>query len=169
MSLRKRVRIGKYAVPVLLLLTIAIGTVAAAAYVVLTWTISLTVASHPRVAFWDGGSVQNSLTLSMNIFPEIRTIDEDLTGWDIRSNATGDVYIRVPTLDTNDIDELVITAYNATDNLFDLTYTDVDNDWTGPFTTPTAAEDYDLRIEVLAADTATDPAQIIIEMKVESP
>jgi len=161
--------LGKYAIPVLLLATLAIGTVAAVAYVVLTWTVSLTVAANPRVHFWDGAA-QNTMDLEMNIFPSIRTIDENNDDWDIKSVLAGDISIRVDTMDISDVEELRIKAYIGGTTLFDETWNAADAAGTfrGPFTTDDDTT-YDLWIEVLANSTATDPASIKVELKVESP
>jgi len=168
--LGKRVRIGKYGIPVLLLLTIAVTTVVAVAYVILTWTMSLTVSATPRVHFWDGASAANTMDITMNIFPNARTIDENNDDWDIESVTAGNIYIRVDSMDTSDVAELRIKAFVGAVDLFDLTWTDADAEGTfhGPYATDDATI-YDLWIEVLAAGTATDPASIALELKVESP
>ena len=165
----KRVRIGKYAVPALLLLAITVGTVAGAAYVILQWTISMTVLDNPRVHFWDGTNAENTMTITMNIFPSIRTIDEDAL-WDIRSDSAGDIYIRVSAMDTSDVTEVVIKAYVSDPDtpLFDVTWAASTTTWSGPYNTA-ASTDYNLWIEVLAAGTAIDPASITVDLKVESP
>jgi len=164
------VRIGKYAVPILLLATLAIGTVAAVAYVVLTWSISMTVAANPRVHFWDG-TAANTMALSMNIFPDIRTIDEDNDVWDLRSVTAGAVYIRVESMNTTAINELRIRAFNGTGDLFDLTWNSADSAgvFQGPYVT-SASNDYDLWIEVEATSVATKtPETITVQLKVEEP
>jgi len=163
----KRVRIGKYFVPALLLISLAVGTVAAVAYVVLTWTISLTVAPNPRVHFWDGSTAANTMTITMGIFPSIRTIDED-AAWDIRSVTAGNIYIRVSTMDTSDVTQVKIKAYNATATLFDVDWSTSTTTWSGPFLTATG-KDYNLWIEVQAASSPTGPASISVDLKVESP
>lgn len=165
----KRVRIGKYAVPALLLLAITVGTVAAVAYVVLTWTISMTVADNPRVHFWDGTTAANTMTIYMDIFPSIKTVETDAV-WDIRSDDTGDIYIRVSAMDTSDVTEVTIIAYvtDPASPLFDETWTASTTTWSGPYTTA-ATTDYNLWIEVTAAGTATDPASITVDLKVENP
>ena len=184
MSLRKRVRIGKYAVPILLLLTIAVGTVAAVSYVVLTWTISLTVAPHPRVFFYNSALTApddeaNTMEIPLNIFPSITTIDED-SPWDIRSEGTGDIYIRVSVMDTTEVTDLKIIAYTGVDHtvianqLFDEDWTgpDAAGVWRGGFgTTGTEASpvDYNLYIEVTGDEFADADVDITVELKVESP
>jgi hypothetical protein len=168
------VRIGKFAIPILLLLSILGGTVAAVAYVVLTWTVTLPVAANPRVHFWDGSNAANTMEITMNIFPSIRTIDENNDDWDIRSNDVGNVYIRVDAMNTTAISEVVIIAYvsDPASPLFDLTWTsaDAEGSWQGPYSTA-ATTDYNLWIEVLADAQAypTSEESIAVELKVEEP
>jgi len=174
------VRIGKYAIPVLLLATIAIGTVAAVSYVILTWTISLTVGDYPRVHFYDGVSVEaNTMDIDMNIFPLIKTVETD-AAWDIRSEGTGDIYIRVSVMDTTEVTDLKIIAYTGADHtvianqLFDEDWTgpDAADVWRGGFGT-TGSEvspvDYNLYIEVTGDEFADADVDITVELKVESP
>jgi len=169
------VRIGKFAIPILLLLAILGGTVAAVAYVVLTWTMTLPVGANPRVHFFSSVTgAENSMEITMNIFPDIRTIDENNDEWDIRSVTTGDISIRVDAMNTTAISELVIIAYvsDPASPLFSLTWTDADaaNSWHGPYTTADGT-DYNLWIEVFA-DPLAQPAteeSIAVELKVESP
>jgi len=173
-GLHKRVRIGKYAIPVLLLATLTIGTVSAVAYVVLTWQLSLTVAPNPRVHFWNGAAASNTMTVAMNIFPSIRTIDENITtpiDWDIKSVAAGNIFLRVSAMDTADVTEVIIKAYKTGQvgsPLFSQTWSAQTTTWSGPYLTA-ASTDYHLWIEVQAAGSATNPASISVEMKVESP
>lgn len=167
MSLRKRVRIGKYAVPVLLLLTIAVGTVAAVAYVVLTMTFTLPIAEHPRVYFWNEGTTTeaNTMGITMNIFPDITTIDEDAP-WDIRASGAGDVYIRVSTMDA-EVASVKIKAFNTT-TLFEVTWNSATTDWGTGYNT--SALDYDLWIEVVGASgITTGEASVTVDIKVEEP
>jgi len=167
----KRVRIGKYTLPALLLVSLAVGTVAAAAYVVLTWYMSLTVLASPRVHFWDGSSAANTMTITMNIFPDVRTIDED-AAWNIRSNGTGNIYIRVSAMDTADVAEVRIKAYVGATTLFDQAWSTSTTDWSGPYATTGSVASpaiYDLWIEVLGAGTAFGTTSITVDLKVESP
>ena len=172
-ALRKRVRIGKYTIPALLLASLAIGTVAAVSYVILTFTISLPVAANPRVHFYNAtaDAVANTMTIELNIFPNIRTIDEN-NEKKIRSVDAGDLYIRVSAMDTADIAEVIIVAYEtvpATD-LFNQTWTGPTATWSGPYTTDDDT-DYNLWIEVAATSGATPPgpATITVELMVENP
>jgi len=163
------VRIGKYAVPVLLLLTIAVGTVAAAAYVVLTWTMTLPIAEHPRVYFYNEGTTTeaNTMDITMNIFPDIKTIDEDAP-WDIRSTGAGDIYIRVSAMDA-EVAKVNITAYDGATTLFAIEWTSATADWgTGYDTVGTT--DFDLWIEVTGATgITTGSASVTVDLKVEAP
>jgi hypothetical protein len=114
------------------------------------------------------------MTVAMNIFPNIRTIDENITtpiDWDIRSVTAGNIYIRVSAMDTLDVTEVVIKAYktgSVGSPLFSKTWSAQTTDWGTAYLTE-ASTDYHLWIEVEAAGTATDPASITVEMKVENP
>jgi len=173
------VRLGKYAVPVLLLATLAIGTVAAVSYVILTWTMTLTVVANPRVHFYNESEtppadVANTMDIAMNIFPDVITIEEDAV-WDIRSTGAGNIYIRVSTMDTNEVAKLKIIAYEdgeLASPLFTEEWTGPTTDWIGATAHMTAAADYNLWIEVTGASTATPSpptTTITLELKVETP
>ena len=110
------------------------------------------------------------MTMSMNIFPSITTIDENNDDWDIRSVTAGNISIRVSAMDTSDVTSVKIIAYvsDPASPLFDQTWTASETTFRGPYLTA-ASTDYNLWIEVEAAGTATDPAEITVELKVENP
>jgi len=170
------VRIGKYAIPVLLLLTIAITTVAAAAYVILTWYVGITISDNPAVAFTDdeGVNLANTFTISgFDVFPEVRTIDENI-GWNITCDATGphSCSMRISAVtDAANIEEIYIKAYeygSPGSPLVEVTYTG---------TVPTSWVDFDaaastmyiLWLEVEGAVGASGSASFDVEMRVNLP
>jgi len=164
------VRIGKYAIPALLLITLAIGTVAAAAYVILTFTMTLPIAEHPRVYFWNEGTTTeaNTFILSMDIFPNVTTIDENAT-WNIRSTGAGKIFIRVSAMDS-EVDKLNITAYDGATTLFAIEWTGGTTDWGTGYDTGSGTTDFDLWIEVTGASgISSGTASVTVELKVEEP
>lgn len=169
----KRVRIGKYAIPALLLISLAVGTVAAAVYVVLTWTMSLTVVANPRVHFWKWsppGSA-NTFTESFNIFPNIKTIQDNAT-YGINSVTAGACGMRIFDITTPaNIESVYIKVFNSTATILEKT-------WTGsPISTPTAYESfttatgnkYTIWLEVTGTSGASGSSVVTFDMKVESP
>lgn len=77
----KKIRIGRYTIPALLLVAIIVGSVAATAYVVLQWTTTATVKANPDICFtkWADKSKANTFDYAVDIFPYIITIDENIT------------------------------------------------------------------------------------------
>jgi len=167
--LRKRVRIGKYTIPTLLLLSLAIGTVAAVAYVVITYTMTATVVANPKVSFftWVGGAKSNTFSYAVNIFPNVKTVDENLTqgiwNWDTVVHSTG---LRVSDITNQaNIASFLVKVSNATDiwsiTTVSSTYTTVN---LGP-------GKYTIWIEVTGASGATVGQSCVftVDMKVMSP
>jgi hypothetical protein len=170
-GLHKKVRIGKYAVPVLLLATLAIGTVSAVAYVVLTWTQTATVVSNPKVSFftWVGGAKANILSYSVNIFPSIKTVDENLTSgienWDTVAHRTG---LRVTSIgnQAQNVASFLVKVSNAT-TVWSIATVDPVN---YAYTMLTPGK-YTIWIEITGAAGAVpaSTSAFIIDMKVENP
>ena len=78
----------------LLISSLLIGTVSATAYVRLQWTATTTVAGNPKVCFvlWTAPTTKlNTFDYSVNIFPSVKTIDENIThgiwNWDSSSHS----------------------------------------------------------------------------------
>jgi len=169
--LGKRVHIGKYAIPALLLLTLAIGTVAAVAYVVLTWTQTATVVANPKVSFftWVGGAKANTLSYSVNIFPSIKTVDENLTSgiwnWDTVGHRTG-LRVYSITNQAQNIGSFLVKVSNAT-NVWSITTVDTVN-FDYKYLAPGK---YTIWIEITGAVGASPGTTSVftIEMKVENP
>jgi len=167
--LGKRVRIGKYAIPVLLLLTLAVGTVAAAYYVILTWTTSLTVAANPKVHFikWQDGSSQNTFSESFTIFPLLKTVMENASHG-IKSVTGGTSSIQISSIGTpTNIASIHIKIYNSTVAIYEKT-------WSSPPTPPSGFEsfttatgkNYAIWLDVTGASGATGSSSIAFELKV---
>ena len=170
--LRKRIRIGKYAVPILLLLILGIGTATAAIYVVLTWSMSLTVVANPRVSFykWATEEKVNTFAESFNIFPDVKTIQDNAThGIYSLTAGTGSMRIVSDIATDPDIDEVYIKVFNTTDTILEITYSSNTNDFVS---LPTAEDHkYTIHIEVTGASGATtdNTPSVDLEIKVESP
>jgi len=181
-SLRKRkIYIGKRAIPLLtllaLMLTISVTSVSAVAYVVLNWTTTATVVANPKVCFikWQDGSKANTFSYSVNVFPNVVTIDENITyglqNWD---GSAHDVYFRLASENTNttDIGWLYYKVYNggtlfsknetnfnAPDTAFSITYSALAN------------TKYTIWISIGCASGATvgHTPSFTFEVKVENP
>lgn len=168
MSLRKRVRIGKYAVPVLLLLVLAVGTVAATVYVVLTWTMTLTVVDYPRANFyeWSGATRTNTFDEAFNIFPDVKTIQDNATHG-VYSTSPGPCSMHIASMvnDTN-IAEVYVKVFNSSDTILEIWWTTNSTSWV-PFTT--ATDIYTIWLEVTGAAGASGSSRVDLEMRVETP
>jgi len=176
-AMGKRVRIGKHAVPALLLVALLVGTVAAVAYVVLQWTMTATVAANPKASFikWADGTKANTFSYSANIFPAIKTVDENITYgiWnDDASSRT--VYFRLASENTNttDIASLNFTVYNG-GQLYTKLESNLDDPslaWSSGVTLA-ANTKYTIWIEITAGASAVvgHTPSFTFEMKVENP
>ena len=102
----------------LLILSLLIATASAVAYVTLQWTTTATVAGNPKACFikWFDGTKANTFTYSVNIFPNVKTVDENVTYgiWNDDA-ATRTVYFRLAseTTNTTDVTSLNFTVYNS--------------------------------------------------------
>jgi len=138
--------------------------------------MTLPIAEHPRVYFYNESLTPpadeaNTMGITMNIFPDITTIDEDAP-WDIRSTETADIFIRVSAMGA-EVASVYIKADNGVDTPFEATWLTATTDWgTGYETTGTdiSPTDYDLWIEVKGATgITTGSASVTVDIKVESP
>ncbi len=169
--MHKSVRIGKYTIPALLLLALAIGSVAAVAYVVLSSTMTATVVANPNVCFikWQDSSKQNTFSYAFNIFPSIQTIDENVThgiwNWDTGAH---DISLRVSdiTNEGTNIASFKVKVYNATATIAEIT--SVSTSWSGPYSIPAGAK-YTIWIEATATASPSGNSIFTVDMKVENP
>jgi hypothetical protein len=160
----------------LLITSLLIATASAVAYVTLTWTTTATVVANPAVCFvdWsDGTTKANTFTYTVNIFPNIKTVDENIT-YGIWNNVTSsrNVYLCMPTVgNSSDITSVYLKIYNATSTIFTYTWVTFPNStWTSSITTA-ANTKYSIWTEIQCASGATvsDIVAITYEMKVENP
>jgi hypothetical protein len=158
-------------------LLIVISTVAATAYVILQWQANTTVAANPQVCFvsWaDGTTKANTFTYSCNVFPNIKTVDENITYgvWNWNTTATKSCHLSLASTTTNNTD---ITAINATiysggGQLFTHRWTTL-TDTTYYDFTAAANTKYSIWLEIECASGATvgHTPSFTFNMKVENP
>jgi hypothetical protein len=162
----------------LLITSLLIATVSAAAYVALQWTTTTTVVANPTVCFikWSDDSKQNTFDYAVNIFPSIKTIDENIThgvwNWDTASHVA---YMRWYLLtNSGNIASLNVTVYNSTTTIYSQYWSSVPSfptEWVQFNPSPMANGKYAIWIEITATSGATPGQQSVFtfEMKVENP
>jgi hypothetical protein len=162
----------------LLITSLLIATVSAAAYVTLQWTNTATVAANPKVCFirWSDNSKQNTFDYAVNIFPSVKTIDENITHgvWN-GDTASHVVYMRWYSLtNSSNIASLNVTVYNSTTTIYSQYWSSVLTLPTGfvQFSpSPMANGKYAIWMEITATSGATPGQKSVFtfEMKVENP
>jgi len=174
----RKVKVGRFTVSMLAIVAIAliasIGAVFAVSYVVLQWTATATVSDNPKVCFinWSNGQKANTFSYAVSIFPNIKTIDENITygiwNWDTVSHT---VYLRWSSLtNSGNIARLYIKVHNGTNTIYS-------KEWTSIPTFPTAWESfnvpantkYAIWLEITATPGATSSSVFAFELKVENP
>jgi len=160
----------------LLISSLLIATVSVTAYITLTWTTTATVVANPSVCFvdWSTGTTKaNTFAYTVNVFPNIKTVDENITYGIWNWNATNrNCYLRLASTTSNNTD---ITAINAT--IYITGTTVLTHRWTT--LTDTAYYDftaagstkYAIWIEIECASGAGvgHTPQFTFEIKVENP
>jgi len=161
----------------LLISSLLIATVSATAYVTLQWTTTTTVADNPKVCFikWADSSKQNSFAYSVNIFLNIKTVDENVSygvwDWDTAAHTCAH---RLASENTNstDVSWVYVKIYNSTATIHSHNYTDFATPDTSWYTfTAAASAKYTIWIEIKAGSSAGagHTPQFTFEMKVENP
>ena len=160
----------------LLITSLLIATVSAAAYVTLTWTTTATVVANPKVCFfwWSNGTKVNTFDYAVNIFPSIKTIDENIThgvwNWDTQVHVTSMRWYSLT--NSGNIANLNVTVYNSTTTIYSQYWSSVPSLPTGfiQFSpSPMAGGKYAIRIEITATSGASGSSVFTFEMKVENP
>jgi len=163
----------------LLITSLLIATVSAAAYVTLQWTNTATVAANPKVCFfaWSAPTTKlNTFDYAVNIFPSVKTIDENIThgvwNWDTTSHVTSMRWYSLT--NSGNIASLNVTVYNSTTTIYSQYWSSVPTLPTGfvQFSpSPMANGKYAIRMEIKATSGATPGQQSVFtfEMKVENP
>jgi len=162
---------------VLLITSLLIATVSAAAYVNLQWTMTATVAANPKVCFfaWSAPTTKlNTFDYAVNIFPSVKTIDENIThgvwNWDTESHVTSMRWYSLT--NSGNIANLNVTVYNSTTTIYTQYWSSVPSLPTGfvQFSpSPMAGGKYAIRIEITATSGASGSSVFTFEMKVENP
>jgi hypothetical protein len=162
----------------LLISSLLIATVSAVAYVTLTWTTTATVQANPKVCFvlWPAGTTKaNTFDYGVNIFPSIKTVDENITygiqNWD---SAAHTVSMRISSITNQATNIQSITTYVKT---LDGVTTKITVSFTDGGSLPTtylsftadATTYYLIWAEITAKSGATGSSVITYELKVENP
>jgi len=161
---------------ILLLSSLLIATASAVAYVTLQWTTTATVVANPKVCFvrWSDNSKQNTFDYPVNIFPSIKTIDENIThgvwNWDTEGHVA---YMRWYSLtNSSNIASLNVTVYNSTTTIYTQYWSSVPSlptGWVQFNPSPMAGGKYTIWIEITATGVASVGSVFTFEMKVENP
>jgi hypothetical protein len=160
----------------LLISSLLIATVSAVAYVTLSWTTTATVKANPSVCFfwWSNGTKVNTFDYAVNIFPSIKTIDENIThgvwNWDTASHVASMRWYSLT--NSGNIAKLNVTVYNSTTTIYTQYWTSVPSfptPWVPFNPSPMANGKYTIWIEITATAGATGGSVFTFEMKVENP
>lgn len=172
----RKVQISKYSIPLLALIAAGMTVVLALVYVILQFTSTVTVVANPKVSFynWSTEAKANTFSYDFDIFPSVRTIDENITyGVFCDDTSAHTCYIRVQSLtNAGNIDYLNCTIYNSTSTILSQKWTGTDiSSLPTPWETFTAAAGckYAIWWEVNATSTASGSSTFTMEMKVENP
>jgi len=172
----RKIRVKGYSISALLLIILAAsaGIVFAVAYVALQWTSTATVVANPKVCFvkWFDNSKQNSFDYAVDIFPSVKTVDENIThgiwNWDTESHA---VNMRIKSITTSDnIANVTTVVKNGTETVITVSWVTaggLPTTWK-PFTALGSTK-YTLWTEITATSGAGGSSIITYELKVESP
>jgi|SRR3972149_3930832 len=160
----------------LLMSSLLIATVSAVAYVTLQATTTATVGANPKVCFvkWSDNSKQNTFDYPVNIFPSIKTIDENIThgvwNWNTEAHVTSMRWYSLTS--SGNIASLNVTVYNSTTTIYSQYWSSVPSLPTGfvQFNpNPMAGGKYTIWMEIIATGGASGSSVFTFEMKVENP
>jgi hypothetical protein len=157
-----------------LFLIIGSGTVVAAIYIALRFTLFTPVEEYPKVTFWKWSTSEKKKTFdcSMNIFGGIKTVGENATHGIFNDDSIQhQCYLRLESL-TNlaNIARLNITIYDSTSTILTKEWSDFNTlptPWE-PFTVNPNTK-YAIRIEITASSAPVESSQFVIEIKEENP
>lgn len=161
----------------LLLIPLLVGLAGATAYVILEWQVNMTVTANPKVAFikWQDSTKHNNFSYSVNIFPNIKTVDPNATfgvwNWD---SSAHDIYFRLASENTNSTD-VAWFYYKVYDGgtLFSKNETNFDSPdtaWSSSVSA-TATTKYTIEVQVKCGSGAGagHTPQLTLEMRVDNP
>jgi len=172
----RKIRFKGYSISALLLIILvaSAGIVFAVAYVALQWTSTATVVANPNVCFvqWSDSSKQNTFDYAVDIFPSVKTVDENIThgiwNWDASSHA---VNMRIKSISTSgNIANVTTVVKNGTETVITVSWVTaggLPTTWE-PFTA-LASTKYTIWTEITATSGATGSSIITYELKVENP
>jgi len=158
----------------LLISSLLIATVSAAAYVTLQWTSTGTVVANPKVCFikWSDGSKQNTFDYAVNIFPSVKTIDENITygicSWDVSAHTVSMCITSITNQATN-IQSITTYVKLSGTTKATLTYTSGDSLPTAEQSFSADPGNYTIWTEITAKSGATGSSVITYQLKVQSP
>jgi hypothetical protein len=169
------VQIGKHSVPLIAILSlILVGSVLAAVYVTLQFTINANYQANPKVAFWQWSTSAkaNTFSYSINFFAGLKTIDENAT-YGIFNDDTEQhqCSLRIASLSApSNIAKLRLKIYDGTNTILDKEWTQfgsLPTSWES-FTTA-ASTKYSIWIEVTGAASPSGSSAFTIEFTENSP
>jgi len=172
----RKIRVKGYSISALLLIILAAsaGIVFAVAYVALEMTSTATVQANPKVCFikWSDSSKQNSFDYAVNIFPSVKTVDENITygvwNWDTSTHA---VNMRINSISTSsNIANVTTVVKNGATTVITVSWVtsgSLPTTWQ-PFTA-SASTKYTIWTEITATSGASGSSTITYELKVENP
>ena len=172
----RKIQVKGYSISALLLMILvaSAGMVFAVAYVTLEMTSTATVTANPKVCFvqWSDNSKQNTFDYAVDIFPSVKTVDENIThgiwNWDTASHS---VNMRIKSISTSDnIANVTTVVKNATETVITVSWVTaggLPTTWQ-PFTA-LASTKYTIWTEITATSGASGSSTITYELKVENP
>jgi len=171
----KKVGIARYSLPLIVLLLVTVcGTVSAVAYILYQFSVNVTVQSNPDVTFWNWGTGMEANTFSygVTIFPDIKTIDENITYGIVVLDASGHTCsLRIGSVVTPaNIAKLNVTIYDSSGTIYTKEWTDFSALPTSWESFPVGAnKKYAIWMEITGATGATpgSTSDITFDMKLE--
>jgi hypothetical protein len=173
--LHKKMIIGKYSIPLVALLALALaGSVLAVSYVTLQFSVTTTTSTYPKVTFWQWspGSKVNTFDYSLSLFASVNTIDENAPyGIFNDDSASHQCNLCISTLSNpTNIASLRIKIYEGANTILDKT-------WNSFGTLPTAWESfttaantkYSIWIEVTGAASPSGSSVFALHLKESNP
>jgi hypothetical protein len=156
---------------VLMLIVITVVGTATAVYAIYQYYLNLEVEQYSKIGFWnwETGKKSNSFTYSTVLFPEIKTINSNIT-FGIYSDdlSDHDCLFRIDNLgNSQNIAKLNVTIYNSFSQI-------MTKEWTDFSSLPTeweqfkvsATTKYSISIEITGSSGAEGSSSIRIEMEI---
>jgi len=174
---KRAIKMGRFSVSLTTLLMLALvvstGTVLAVAYVVLNYTSTATVVPNPYVCFikWADGTKANSFDYSVNIFPSVQTVDENITygleNWDTVLHTCYLSWVSLTT--TANIASFNMTVYNVTNTIYSQQWDVMPSFPTAYVSLTPANGNYTIMLKYTATAPATGSSDFAFDLKVDNP